>query len=259
MLRTTILRAATFLLAGFATACTTDSGPDTFDFAPIEGDMPDGFDPGEIPESAGAPTRPANDVGNEDPSDDPEDPDEEEDPGEGSGEEGSGQEGGGNNGGGNNGGGNNGGGNNGGGNGGPGCSYAPLTSCAGPSDANSNAPWPSDDGAAGASFYGDTEEHIEVHFAETLTGIFDDDHSFSASLQSPQGMDWDLIVYEIDPSAPVCDSNTRVGSSDAIDIEWDDTFGDDATTFVFYVQHNSGTACGSAASWVLNVEANTAE
>lgn len=81
---------------------------------------------------------------------------------------------------------------------------------------------------------------------------------FSATLTSPPGMNFDLIVYqgEIGGNAPDCFATgvRGQGEPESFSTTWDDrAFLDDDVWFVIEVRHVEGTACGSEAAWTLTV------
>ncbi|WP_437600579.1 hypothetical protein [Sorangium sp. So ce590] len=82
---------------------------------------------------------------------------------------------------------------------------------------------------------------------------------FKATLTSPPGMNFDLIVYqgEIEVNAPDCFvSGVRgQGTPESFTTTWNDRIGpDDHRWFILEVRHVDGTACGEEAKWTLTVE-----
>ncbi|WP_437814678.1 hypothetical protein [Sorangium sp. So ce1078] len=84
---------------------------------------------------------------------------------------------------------------------------------------------------------------------------------FRATLTSPPGMNFDLIVYEGDINAPDCfASGVRgQGTPESYYATWDDIpIVGDHLWFSLEVRHAEGTACGEDATWTLTVSGNNA-
>lgn len=86
---------------------------------------------------------------------------------------------------------------------------------------------------------------------------------FRATLDSPPGMNFDLIVYqgEIEVAAPDCFvSGVRgQGTPESFYSTWDDRIiAADDRWFILEVRHVEGTACGEDARWTLTLEGNNA-
>lgn len=84
---------------------------------------------------------------------------------------------------------------------------------------------------------------------------------FRATLDSPPGMNFDLIVYQGGIDAPDCFvSGVRgQGVPESFYVTWNDRFIDpDDRWFVIEVRYVEGTACGEDAKWTLTVLGNNA-
>ncbi|WP_437317947.1 hypothetical protein [Sorangium sp. So ce385] len=84
---------------------------------------------------------------------------------------------------------------------------------------------------------------------------------FRATLTSPPGMNFDLIVYEGGLDAPDCfASGVRgQGTPESFYATWDDfPILDDHRWFSLEVRHVEGTTCGDDAAWTLTVSGNNA-
>jgi hypothetical protein len=105
---------------------------------------------------------------------------------------------------------------------------------------------------------GNTSRWFRIHVLEDSN--FSNPLSYTASLVSPAGMNFDLYVYRGDDTAPDCfASGTKgVGTPEAVTERWDDSFGsEDGTWFIIEVRYQSGTACGDDATWTLSVAGHT--
>ncbi|WP_437906920.1 hypothetical protein WME95_03045 [Sorangium sp. So ce327] len=86
---------------------------------------------------------------------------------------------------------------------------------------------------------------------------------FRATLESPPGMNFDLIAYQgqIEVDAPNCfASGVRgQGTPESFYVTWNDRFADpDELWFILEVRHVEGTACGEDARWTLTLLGNNA-
>ncbi|HTN92085.1 MAG TPA: hypothetical protein VL242_50795 [Sorangium sp.] len=108
---------------------------------------------------------------------------------------------------------------------------------------------------------GTTSKWFKIKLVD-LADEFSSEH-FRATLPSPLGMNFDLIVYpgEISVDAPDCfASGVRgQGTPESVYETWDDRFADpDDRWFLLEVRHVEGTACGEDATWTLTVQGNNA-
>jgi hypothetical protein len=82
--------------------------------------------------------------------------------------------------------------------------------------------------------------------------------SFTVTLQSPPGMDYDLYVYQGDASMPNCFATPThaLGDPETFMDSWSDSFGsDDSRWYILEVRYISGMDCTS--KWTLTVSGNT--
>ncbi|WP_437636350.1 hypothetical protein [Sorangium sp. So ce854] len=138
------------------------------------------------------------------------------------------------------------------------CDYAAPNTCAGAENLGSVS---GDEGADSLTATGTTSEWFKVYVVDDAQILFNTTESFRATLTSPPGMNFDLIVYEgmrgVD--APDCfASGVRAqGTPESFMTVWDDVGGaEDGTWFLLEVRHVEGTACGEDARWILEVKGN---
>jgi hypothetical protein len=84
--------------------------------------------------------------------------------------------------------------------------------------------------------------------------------SYTASLVSPQGMDYDLYVYSGNSAAPDCGATSEkaTGNPEQVSATWGDTIGtEDGTWLALEIRYVSGDACGPEANWTLTVAGHT--
>ncbi|WP_437734891.1 hypothetical protein [Sorangium sp. So ce1335] len=136
------------------------------------------------------------------------------------------------------------------------CDYAAPNTCAGAEDLGEI---PGDDGAASVTVTetGTTSKWFKVHVVDEVNTPTSE--SFTATLTSPPGMNFDLIVYqgEIGVDAPDCfASGVRGhGSPESFTTTWNDRLIlDDPLWFLIEVRYVDGAACGSDAAWTLTVK-----
>ncbi|WP_437297661.1 hypothetical protein [Sorangium sp. So ce426] len=89
------------------------------------------------------------------------------------------------------------------------------------------------------------------------------DEHFRATLTSPPGMNFDLIVYqgELEVDAPDCfASGVRgQGTPESFYVTWNDRWGpEDDLWFIIEVRHTGETVCGEDANWTLTLLGNNA-
>ncbi|WP_437968498.1 hypothetical protein WMF04_04040 [Sorangium sp. So ce260] len=145
-----------------------------------------------------------------------------------------------------------------GGGGGAECDYAAPNTCAGAEDLGSVS---GDEGADSERVTGTTSKWFKIYVVDDEQIIFTSTESFKATLTSPPGMSFDLIVYQGDPGAAAPDcfvSGVRgQGTPESFTAVWDDIGGsEDGTWFILEVRHVEGTACGDDAQWTLLVQGN---
>lgn len=132
----------------------------------------------------------------------------------------------------------------------PECSYAAPTDCAGAVQLCSVK---GDDGSDLCTAEGTTSKWLKVHVDEA-SGLINQ-LSFSASLQSPPGMLFDLYVRRDD-----CNGSAQMGGGNPESVEqtWGDTIlHDDGAWVILEVRYFTGNFCGPAAQWTLTVKGHT--
>jgi hypothetical protein len=111
---------------------------------------------------------------------------------------------------------------------------------------------------------GDSSKWFKVHIQEQDSSISETDMSYTVSLISPPGMDYNLKVHqgpqEGNPDCNVAPINGS-GSPESVSGSWDDDQGfggeDDSVWLNIEVEYVSGSACGPNAEWTLTVAGNT--
>ncbi|WP_438034804.1 hypothetical protein [Sorangium sp. So ce204] len=136
------------------------------------------------------------------------------------------------------------------------CDYAAPNTCALAEDLGT---LPGDDGAdwAAETATGTTSKWFKVRVMDEVN--WPGSERFKATLTSPPGMNFDLIVYqgEIEVNASDCfASGVRgQGTPESFVTTWNDRTGpDDHLWFIIEVRHVDGIACGDDAKWTLTVE-----
>ncbi|WP_437835373.1 hypothetical protein [Sorangium sp. So ce1153] len=139
----------------------------------------------------------------------------------------------------------------------PECDYGAPNTCVGAEDLGSVS---GDEGTDSWAVTGTTSEWFKVYVVDD-SQIFTSTESFGATLTSPPGMNFDLIVYQGMPGVDATDcfaSGVRAqGTPESFMTIWDDVGGqEDATWFVLEVRYVEGTACGEDARWTLEIKGN---
>ncbi|WP_437761725.1 hypothetical protein WMF27_03220 [Sorangium sp. So ce281] len=136
------------------------------------------------------------------------------------------------------------------------CDYAAPNTCAGAEDLGEIS---GDDGGDSVTLTerGTTSKWFKVYVVDKFN--VPGSEVFKATLTSPPGMNFDLIVYpgELEVDAPDCfTSGVRgQGTPESFTTTWNDRAGpDDHLWFAIEVRHVEGTACGSEATWTLTVK-----
>ncbi|MGK3989909.1 hypothetical protein WME99_43100 [Sorangium sp. So ce136] len=135
------------------------------------------------------------------------------------------------------------------------CDYSAPNTCAGADDLGEIS---GDNGGASVTLTetGTTSKWFNV-FVVDKSNSPSYEH-FTATLTSPPGMNFDLIVYEGDKDETDCfaSGERALGTTDeSFTTTWDDfPIVDDDRWFSLEVRHVEGTACGSEATWTLTVE-----
>lgn len=138
------------------------------------------------------------------------------------------------------------------------CDYAAPAPC------SSGEELPGIDGDTGSDVRtatGDTSRWFHVYVAEAVSSIIDyPPLSYTATLTSPPGMDYDLYVYTGDVNGPNCLAQgvKGTGQPEQVSATWGDTIGSEDGTYVtFEVRYVSGSACGPQSMWSLQIAGNT--
>lgn len=144
-----------------------------------------------------------------------------------------------------------------GGGGGNPCSFQSPNACGGAEQ----LPAVSGDEGGAANASGSGSKWFKVHVEETSSSVFEEDLSYSVTLTSPAGMDYDLYVRQ-GPQDGNQDCNsaekkgTLSGGSESVSDGWDDDQGlggeDDSVWLSIEVRHLSGDDCD--AKWSLSVK-----
>lgn len=113
---------------------------------------------------------------------------------------------------------------------------------------------------------GDTSMWVAIHVQEKVGSILEEDLSYTVSLVSPTGMDYDLMVHQgPQEGSPDCGATAQQGQSqgnaEVVHNSWDDDFGflgeDDSVWLSIEVRHVSGSECGPDAEWTLTITGHT--
>lgn len=147
------------------------------------------------------------------------------------------------------------------------CDYTSPNAC---SNAVEMAPVAGDDGAGVATQYGTTSQWFLIRITETKFDPVDQNEnpmSYTVTLESPPGMDFDLFVQEgASDGGQVCNAAPVKGTGQAgvesVKSSWSDAieFGDDKDDHRYLsieVKYISGSACGADAEWKLTVKGHT--
>ena len=138
-----------------------------------------------------------------------------------------------------------------------GCSHAAPNTCAAP---DALAPIAGDQGADVQVETGTTSKWFSVLIQET-SGLANP-LSYTATLDVPAGMAYDLFVYDAgNATAPDCNVTVEpgVGTPEAVTSQWADNLSsDDGHWIVVEVRYVSGTACDATGQWTLTIQGDTA-
>jgi len=113
---------------------------------------------------------------------------------------------------------------------------------------------------------GNTSKWFKVHIIEASSSISEADLSYTVTLTSPPGMDYDLFVHQSDQDEPQdCNVSPKIGQplggNEVVSDAWDDDQGfggeDDPVWLSIEVRHVSGGECGPGDNWTLVVEGDT--
>ena len=143
------------------------------------------------------------------------------------------------------------------GTGGAGCDYKAPTACAGSETLPAIA---GDKGNDARIAKGTTSKWFKVQVNEVVSSIISFPQlSYTASLTTPPGMDFDLFEYDGTTSTPSCSGNPKhaLGNPESVSDSWGDTLNSDDTRWLtLEVRYVSGEMCPSD-QWVLTVKGHT--
>jgi hypothetical protein len=138
------------------------------------------------------------------------------------------------------------------------CDYTAPAPCA------SAEELPGIDGDTGndvESATGNTSRWFHIYVAEAVSSVVDyPPLSYTATLSSPPGMNYDLYVYTGDTGGPDCQAQPVKGSGtpEQVSDQWGDSIGsEDGTWITLEVRYVSGDACGPQDSWTLTIAGHT--
>lgn len=107
---------------------------------------------------------------------------------------------------------------------------------------------------------GTTSKWFKVLVNEAVSSVISFPQlSYTASLVSPAGMDFDLFVYDGTTSTPSCSGNPKhaMGNPEEVSETWGDTLNSDDTKWLtLEVRYISGDMCPSD-QWTLTVKGHT--
>jgi hypothetical protein len=145
----------------------------------------------------------------------------------------------------------------------PACEYDPINTCSMGTQLPAIA---GDESGPIITEMGSTSEWFVIHIEEKVSSISDADMSYTVTLQSPPGMDYDLFVHPGPQDGnPDCNASPLVGdhmnATETVSQGWDDDQGiggeDDSVWLSIEVRYISGAECGPDAQWTLTVEGDT--
>jgi hypothetical protein len=105
---------------------------------------------------------------------------------------------------------------------------------------------------------GTTSKWVKIFIREDSNFIHDP--SYTATLESPPGVKFDLYSYVGDANAPDCAGNPLqgVGTPESLTESWNDAIGpDDNRWYTFEVRYVSGGTCDPSEKWKLTIAGNT--
>jgi len=102
---------------------------------------------------------------------------------------------------------------------------------------------------------------FKIYVEEAVSSIIEfPPLSYTAVLQSPPGMDYDMYIYTGDDKGIDCQDSPSKGSGspEKIKKQWGDTIAvEDGTWISIEVRYVSGSACGPADNWTFTITGNT--
>lgn len=143
------------------------------------------------------------------------------------------------------------------GSGGAGCDYAYPNTCLGAEELTAVD---GDRNNDTRSVKGTTSKWLKILVNEAVSSIVSYPKlSYTATLTTPSGMDFDLFEYDGDASTPSCagDPKHAMGSPESVTDTWGDTVtSDDTRWLTLEVRYISGEMCPSD-PWTLTVKGHT--
>lgn len=141
------------------------------------------------------------------------------------------------------------------GGGGPACDYSAPNTCLAPTELEQIA---GDGGSDVRTVNGTTSKWFKVLVHDPVN-VGNSNESYTATLKSPPGMDFDLYEYTGDSTGINCLGNAvhAMGDPEFVSGSWSDGFGNDDKWISLEVRYISGQGCGAEAKWTLTVEGNT--
>jgi hypothetical protein len=141
--------------------------------------------------------------------------------------------------------------------GGNNCDYASPNICSGSETMSAIA---GDKGNDTRIVKGTTSKWFKVQVNEAVSSIISFPQlSYTATLASPAGMDFDLFEYDGTTSVPSCGGNPKhaMGNPESVSDVWGDTLNSDDTRWItLEVRYISGEVC-PANQWTLTVAGHT--
>lgn len=140
------------------------------------------------------------------------------------------------------------------------CDFTSPNDCAGAENLGAVA---GDENGAAVVVQGTTSKWFKIRVEERASGISETDLSYSVSLTSPAGMNYDLYVLEGPQDGnPNCNAAPKVGQSngtaEVVSASWDDDQGfggeDDSVWLSIEVRHLSGEMCDLDDRWTLSIQ-----
>lgn len=140
------------------------------------------------------------------------------------------------------------------------CDFTSPNDCAGAENLGAVA---GDEDGAPVVVEGTTSKWFQIRIEERSSGISETDLSYSVSLTSPAGMNYDLYVLQGPQDGnPDCGAGPTVGQSngvaEVVSASWDDDQGfggeDDSLWLSIEVRHLSGEMCDLDDRWTLSIQ-----
>ncbi len=115
-----------------------------------------------------------------------------------------------------------------------------------------------DQGSDTRTVKGTTSKWFKVLVNEAVSSLFNDTISYTATLTTPPGMDFDLFEYDGSASTPSCAGNPKhaTGNPESVSETWSDSFNSDDKWLTLEVRYISGDMCPSD-PWTLTVKGHT--